>query len=93
VLLGLVVEKVSGQTLPNFVHEHITTPLGMDDTSFPTDDSFPKPHAAGYTMQTADGRETTATDWNPSWAWAAGGMISTVRDMHIWAPALATGTL
>ncbi|PRC56481.1 serine hydrolase, partial [Mycobacterium sp. ITM-2017-0098] len=41
VLLGLVVEKVSGQTLPNFVHEHITTPLGMDDTSFPTDDSFP----------------------------------------------------
>ncbi|PRC59480.1 serine hydrolase, partial [Mycobacterium sp. ITM-2017-0098] len=42
---------------------------------------------------TADGRETTATDWNPSWAWAAGGMISTVRDMHIWAPALATGTL
>lgn len=93
VLLGLVIEKVGGQALPDFLREHITTPLGLDDTSFPTDHSFPKPHAAGYTMQTADGRETTATDWNPSWAWAAGSMISTLHDMQLWAPALATGRL
>jgi D-alanyl-D-alanine carboxypeptidase len=93
VLLGLVVEKVSGQSLPAYIRDHISAPLAMSDTSFPADASFPKPHAAGYTVQSADGRETTATDWNPSWAWAAGSMISTVRDMHIWASALATGKL
>ena len=65
----------------------------MDHTSFPTTNAFPEPHAQGYTTTTADGAETTATDWNPSWGWAAGAMISTLDDMHIWAPALATGKL
>jgi D-alanyl-D-alanine carboxypeptidase len=93
ILLGLVVEKVSGQPLHDYIRDHILTPLGMSHTSFPTTNAFPEPHAQGYTMQTADGKETTATDWNPSWAWAAGAMISTLDDMHIWAPALATGKL
>jgi D-alanyl-D-alanine carboxypeptidase len=93
VLLGLVVEKVSGQSLPDYIQIHITEPLGMNHTSFPTTNAFPKPHAQGYTTQDADNSETTATDWNPSWGWAAGAMISTLEDMHIWVPALATGKL
>lgn len=93
ILLGLVVEKVSGQSLPDYIRDHITTPLGMSHTSFPTTNAFPDPHAAGYTTQDPDNSEETATDWNPSWAWAAGAMISTLDDMRIWAPALATGKL
>ena len=93
VLLGVVVEKVSGQPLHDYVRDHILTPLGMSHTSFPTTNAFPEPHAQGYTVQTADGKEANATDWNPSWGWAAGAMISTLDDMHIWAPALATGKL
>jgi D-alanyl-D-alanine carboxypeptidase len=90
-LLGLVVEKVSGQSLPDYIHDHIVVPLGMSHTSFPTTNAFPDPHAQGYTN--ALGTDTTATDWNPSWGWAAGAMISTLDDLHIWAPALATGKL
>jgi D-alanyl-D-alanine carboxypeptidase len=30
---------------------------------------------------------------NPSWAWTAGNMISTVHDLQIWAKALVTGKL
>ena len=93
VLLGVVVEKVSGQPLHDYVRDHILTRLGMSHTSFPTTNAFPEPHAQGYTVQTADGKEANATDWNPSWGWAAGAMISTLDDMHIWAPALATGKL
>lgn len=93
VLLGLVVEKVSGQPLPDYIRDHILTPLGMGHTGFPTTNAFPDPHPQGYTEQTADGAQTTATDWNPSWGWAAGAMISTLEDLHIWAPALATGKL
>ncbi|MDT5094039.1 MAG: D-alanyl-D-alanine carboxypeptidase [Mycobacterium sp.] len=93
ILLGLVVEKVSGQPLPDYIHDHILSPLGMSQTSFPTTSAFGDPHAQGYTNQTADGKETTATDWDPSWAWSAGAMISTLGDLHTWAPALATGKL
>jgi D-alanyl-D-alanine carboxypeptidase len=93
ILLGLVVEKLGGQPLPDYIRDHILTPLSMGKTSFPTTNAFPDPHPQGYTEQTADGTQTTATDWDPSWGWAAGAMISTLEDMHIWAPALATGKL
>ncbi|WP_213574602.1 serine hydrolase domain-containing protein [Rhodococcus sp. USK13] len=92
-LLGLVVEKVSGMSLADYVTQKIIDPLEMADTSFPNSNAIPEPHPQGYTEQTADGKEATATDWNPSWGWAAGAMISTLEDLHIWAPALATGTL
>ncbi|ORB29900.1 serine hydrolase domain-containing protein [Mycolicibacterium parafortuitum] len=93
VLLGLVVESVTGRPLADHLRDHVSGPLGMSDTTLPSDSEFPKPHAAGYTRQSLDGGETTATDWNPSWAWAAGAMISTLHDMQIWAPALANGAL
>jgi D-alanyl-D-alanine carboxypeptidase len=93
ILLGLVVQKVSGQPLDSYIHDQILTPLGMSHTSFPTTNAFPEPHAQGYTVQTADGKEAVATDWDPSWGWAAGAMISTLDDMRIWALALATGKL
>jgi D-alanyl-D-alanine carboxypeptidase len=91
ILIGLVVEKVSGQSLPRYIKQHILKPLHMNHTAFATDSAFPSPHAQGYTEQTADGKIANATDWNPSWGWAAGAMISTVRDMHIWAAHLVTG--
>lgn len=93
ILLGLVVQKVTGEPLHSYIHDKIIAPLGMSHTSFPTTNAFPDPHAQGYTVQTADGKEATATDWDPSWGWAAGAMISTLDDMRIWADALANGKL
>jgi D-alanyl-D-alanine carboxypeptidase len=93
ILLGLVVQKVTGEPLHAYIHDRIVTPLGMSHTSFPTTNAFPDPHAQGYTVQTADGKEATATDWDPSWGWAAGAMNSTLDDMRIWADALANGKL
>lgn len=92
ILLGLTVEKVSGQSLHDYVRDHILTPLKLSHTSFPTDNTFPEPHAQGYTLD-ADDKEVTATDWDPSWGWAAGAMISTLDDMRTWADALASGAL
>ncbi len=54
------------------------------------------PHAQGYiygTDFTGKGPLHNVTDWNPSWAWAAGGEISTGHDLQIWAKAMATGQL
>ncbi|RKT08633.1 D-alanyl-D-alanine carboxypeptidase [Streptomyces sp. 3211.6] len=91
ILLGLVVEKESGQPLSAYIRDHILRPAGMSRTSFPDDASFPTPHAHGYTQQTATGKTEDATDWNPSWGWAAGAMISDLPDLRIWAKTLATG--
>ncbi|WP_078992873.1 serine hydrolase domain-containing protein [Streptomyces sp. MMG1121] len=91
VLLGLVVEKESGQHLGDYVKQHVLDPAGMKDTLFPTGNEFPTPHAQGYTQQTADGKVADTADWNPSWGWAAGAMISNLGDLHIWARTVATG--
>lgn len=92
-LLGLVVEKVSGQPLADFVNERILAPLGMKHTLLPDSEAFPDPHAQGYTDLTPDGAAAVAPNRDPSWGWAVGTMLSTLEDMHTWAPALATGRL
>jgi D-alanyl-D-alanine carboxypeptidase len=91
ILLGLVVEKVSGESIGDYIAQHMTKPLGMSQTSFPTDSSLPSPHAHGYANTTPDGSVADATNWNPTWTWSAGQMVSTLHDLRIWAPRLATG--
>ena len=93
VLLGLVVEKASGQTLSTYITQHILKPEHLGHTVFPDSAAFPSLHAQGYTNQTADGQVANSTGWNPSWGWAAGAMISTLSDLRTWAKDVATGTL
>ncbi|GAA2364305.1 serine hydrolase domain-containing protein [Nonomuraea africana] len=93
VLVGLVVEQAGGLPLHDFIQKNVLEPAGLSHTVFPTDATFPNPHANGYTNQTASGSVEDATDWNPSWGWAAGAMISNLQDLRTWARVLATGTL
>ncbi|WP_327130688.1 beta-lactamase family protein [Streptomyces sp. NBC_01343] len=93
VLLGMLVEKVSGQSLADYLREHVFAPLKLNATSLPGDSAMPDPHAHGYTDFTPKGTVADATNWNPSWAWAAGAVISDLDDLHAWAPALADGRL
>jgi D-alanyl-D-alanine carboxypeptidase len=91
ILLGLVVEQVSGQSIGDYITAHVTAPLGMKHTSFPVGTEFPSPHAQGYSKPTPTTPVTDATAWNPTWTWSAGQMVSTLRDLRAWAPALASG--
>lgn len=93
ILLGLVVERAGGRPLGDYIRKNVTAPAGMNHTILPSDQSFPTPHAQGYTNQTADGKVEDTADWNPSWGWAAGAMISNLNDLRIWAPTVATGVL
>src|SRR5262245_29100876 len=92
VLLGLVVEKVSGQSLASFIEQTILKPEGLSHTVFPAGAEIPSPHSPGY-LKLPDGKTVDATDWNPSWGWAAGNMISTLDDMRVWTRDLAVGKL
>ncbi|GAB4051602.1 serine hydrolase domain-containing protein [Catellatospora paridis] len=92
VLLGLVVEKVSGQSIEAFIDQHILKPERLGSTAFPPGADFPSPHSQGY-AKAADGATVNATDWNSSWGWAAGQMVSTLDDVRVWTQDLATGKL
>ncbi|MFJ3923276.1 serine hydrolase domain-containing protein [Streptomyces sp. NPDC090022] len=93
ILLGLVIEKVTGRPLHEVIGKDVVQRAGLSHTLFPTGAEFPEPHAQGYTNQTATGKVENSTDWNPSWGWAAGAMISDLEDLRSWARTLATGTL
>ena len=96
VLLGLVIEKVTGHHVADVIDRRVLRPAHLDDTLFPDGPNvreFPEPHARGYTNQTLSGAVADSTDWNPSWAWSAGAMISNMHDLHRWAKIVATGTL
>lgn len=94
ILLGLLIEKVTGQRLPDYLDQHIFGPLSLSHTSFPTGTQFPYPHAQGYTdALEAGGAPVDATNFGASYTWAAGAVISTLADMRIWLPALANGSL
>src|SRR5215208_3769612 len=83
-LLGLVLEKVTGDSIGQLYREWIIEPLGLKGTSFPdADPSIPDPHAQGYTLQgqSSGGEPIDATDWSPSEGWTAGSMISTAEDL------------
>ncbi|MCX5386660.1 serine hydrolase [Streptomyces sp. NBC_00083] len=93
ILLGLVIEKASGMPLHEYLDQKVLKPAGLTHTVFATDAAFPSPHAQGYTNQTLNGKVAVTTNWNPTWAWAAGAMISDLGDLKSWARTLATGTL
>ena len=93
VLLGMVIEQVTKQPIEKLIDEQIAKPLGLEQTSMPTSAAFPDPHAHGYTVQGQDDRvPVDTTDWNPSWAWTAGGMISTMDDLLTYGRELVVGT-
>jgi D-alanyl-D-alanine carboxypeptidase len=92
VLLGLVVEKVTGQPLGEYLQQNIFGPLGLAQTSYPSNGVLPGPYTHGYN-RASDGTVYDTALWNPSWGDAAGKIVSTLPDLRVWAAALGKGTL
>jgi D-alanyl-D-alanine carboxypeptidase len=91
VLLGRVIERITGQPLTVALQRRIFTPLGLHGTSLPSASALPRPFPNGYTNQTINGRLGDATFATPTATWAAGGIVSTVADLLRAAPLFGTG--
>lgn len=98
VILGMIFEQLTGQPIEEVFQQRIFDPLGMDSSFFPEDvaqgmpATLPSPHLVGITDQgQADGTTAVATDWNPSYMYTAGEVVSTMDDLEKWAHALFTG--
>jgi D-alanyl-D-alanine carboxypeptidase len=87
VLLGMVVERVTGTSLGRQLHRRIFAPLRLEDTTFAPELRNSGRYAHGYapsehdgivgSLATARDRSTVTT----SWAWAAGSIVSTASDL------------
>lgn len=100
-LAGMIIGAVTGNSWRDEVTRRIIKPLKLGNTSIPaTKTTLPVPHAVGYQRFPGDGAtaedpkfgaEIDATVMNPSWANAAGEMISTVDDTNRFLRALLGG--
>ncbi|MFD7134960.1 serine hydrolase domain-containing protein [Streptomyces sp. NPDC059894] len=89
VLLGLVVEQVTGRPYAAEAERRIIGPLGLDGTSFPgSRTSLPSPHGRAY-----DTDGTDVTELDPRTAGAAGELVTTLADLDRFYAALLGGDL
>ena len=93
VLLGMILEQVTGRKIQDVFVEKIFRPLKLAHTVWPVNSNMPSPYAHGITVQTLDDRQADATFRNPSWAFTAGALISTLADLRAWVVSYTTGTL
>jgi CubicO group peptidase (beta-lactamase class C family) len=92
ILLGHVVEKVSGKSYESFLRENIFEPLKMTSTGYDHADEIVKRRARGYASGPGD-KLVNASHIDMSIPFAAGGLYSTVGDLFLWDQALYTEQL
>ncbi|WP_063753229.1 serine hydrolase domain-containing protein, partial [Streptomyces resistomycificus] len=89
VLLGLVVEQVTGHSYATEAERRLIAPLGLTGTSFPgSRTTLPSPHGRAYAT---DGTDVTEID--PQVAGAAGELVTTLADLDRFYAALLGGRL
>lgn len=93
VLLGLILEKASGETAEAAITKDVIEPLKLEHTSFATTDTLPTPFAEGYQTFLFKPLVKLSTEMNPYVIWTAGAIISTMGDLDKYAEDLGTGAL
>jgi CubicO group peptidase (beta-lactamase class C family) len=95
IVLGAIIEKVSGQDYYEYVREHIFKPAGMQNSDWYEAD-IPTPNlATGYTREGMEGKSARRTNiyMQPAKGSPAGGGYSTAGDLLKFSLALQTGKL
>jgi len=89
IVLGDIIEKVSGQSYEQFVTENIFMPLGMKDSGYDSNTAIIKHRASGYIKQPSG--YINASYIHMSIPFAAGALYSTTHDLLKWEQALFAG--
>ncbi|GIT79477.1 beta-lactamase [Leifsonia sp. LS1] len=93
ILLGEVLQKVTGKPWYEVVQEAILTPRGLSTATYPDSDPIPSPLAEPY-QAAGEGQDPELIPAIPANSLsAAGGFAGTIRDLGRWARILGTGEL
>ena len=90
ILLGRIIEKVSGESYYDFVAQHVFAPAGMNDTASAPEDEFVPRRVIAYTWE---GNRWSPAQDKPYRGTAGGGGYTTVGDMLKFARALQADKL
>jgi len=90
-LLGMIIEKVTGETYADYMLNHIFKPLGMESTRYCDGRSIVKNRAAGHMVSKGQLLNADPMTWNTPFS--SGGICSTVSDLIIWQRALNQGRI
>ena len=89
VLAGLIIEKATGNPVGAELKQRIFTPLRLRGTTFDSERRIAGRHVHGYFR---NGKQLIDTSLlTPSWAWAAGAIVSTADDIATFYRALLQG--
>jgi D-alanyl-D-alanine carboxypeptidase len=91
VLLGAIIEKVSGRPYAEFLSERIFKPLGMTGSGYDSTDRIIPRRVPGY-QKGKDGI-VNAPYLSMTQPYAAGALVSTVDDLAVWSDAVFSGRL
>ncbi|MFJ9641501.1 serine hydrolase domain-containing protein [Streptomyces sp. NPDC004244] len=95
VVVGMLIEKATGQPVAKAYEQRIIKPLKLKNTSYVHPSTAIKgPHAHGYLHPDEEGAPLVdSTEQTVSWAQSAGAMISTEADLSTFMSALLGGRL
>jgi CubicO group peptidase (beta-lactamase class C family) len=88
-LLGYLIEKITGETYEKFVRENIFTPLGMQDSGYDSNSAVILRRASGYTKQ--NDVLVNAGFVHMTIPFSAGALYSTTEDLLKWEQGLFGG--
>ena len=91
VLLGYLIEKISGETYGQFVQENIFKPLGMQSSGYDSNSEIIVHRASGYAVDKGD--VVNAGYINMTIPFSAGGLYSTTEDLTRWEQGLFGGAI
>jgi len=89
VLLGYLLEKISGQSYKDFLQENIFKPLGMNDSGYDSNSAIIPHRASGYSPGPKGPENTGYIDMTIPLS--AGGLYSTTHDLLKWEQGLFGG--
>lgn len=93
ILLGAVIEQVTGMSYYDYVAAHVFAPAGMTSTASLPEDTTVAARSVGYMRDGPNGPLTSNAETLPYRGTSAGGGYSTVRDLVRFADALRSHTL
>jgi D-alanyl-D-alanine carboxypeptidase len=92
ILLGNVIQKVTGKSITELLQKKYLDPLGLTETKITKEPAIPAPALHAYDKERGNYEESTG--WSPSWGLGDGLiMTSTLRDMTTLFKAVGSGKL
>ncbi len=90
-LLGLVIESVTKDTVGNEIRKRLIVPFRLTQTSYPATQAMPTPWTHGYSLDKQRNWQDVSGTIPVSLMGAAGEMISDMADMRRWVKLYVTG--